>query len=170
MRLGRFVILVVTCCAAARATEGRMRLSSGSFENGKAIPGAFTCDGKDALPALAWSGAPEGTKGFAVIVDDPDAPSGLFTHWMAWDLGAATTHLEGAAPAGAKQGTNDFGKVGWGGPCPPPGKPHHYRFHVYALGAPLGLRAGADRAAFDAALAGKVLDEGLLVGTYQRKR
>jgi Raf kinase inhibitor-like YbhB/YbcL family protein len=147
-----------------------LSIQSSAFTAGAAIPARHTCDGDDALPPLRIAGLPPGTARLALLVDDPDAPSGVFTHLLAWDLPASATTLDGALPAGAVLGTNDFGRPGWNGPCPPPGKPHRYRFRVMALPAPLGLRAGADRAAFDRAVAGRALAEATLVGTYGRRR
>jgi Raf kinase inhibitor-like YbhB/YbcL family protein len=148
----------------------RFSVESSAFKGGSAIPEKFACDGGNALPPLKVAGTPPGTAALALLVDDPDAPSGLFTHLLAWNLPATTESIDGALPPAAVTGTNDFGKSGWGGPCPPPGKPHHYRFHVYALKAPLALAPGAKRAAFDQALAGNTLGEALLMGTYARKR
>ncbi len=149
-------------------------LSSGAFPQQAPIPQNFTCDGKDDSPPLAWQGAPDGTKAFALIVDDPDAPSGVFTHWLIWDIPSSATKLPqgvaktGEVEGGAHQGRNGFGKTGYGGPCPPPGKPHRYIFKLHALSQTLGLRAGASKAELLQAMQGKVLGTAELVGTYGR--
>jgi Raf kinase inhibitor-like YbhB/YbcL family protein len=144
-------------------------LSSSAFTGGAAIPRRYTCDGPDVSPPLAWGGAPEGTASLALIVDDPDARG--FVHWVAFDLAAGTS---GALPEGYSrspdapaQGTNGFGRVGYGGPCPPSGT-HRYVFTLYALDRTLGL-AGAPRAdAVRAAMKGHILEETELTGTYRR--
>ena len=147
-----------------------LTLSSDAFKNGGDIPSRFTCDGAGTAPALSWSGAPEGTKSFVLIVDDPDAPSGTFVHWVVVDLPASTTSLAegGTLPAGARTGKNDFGKVGYGGPCPPSGT-HRYFFKLYALDTALGLNPGATKADLLAAMQGHVLAEGQLMGRYGRE-
>lgn len=143
-------------------------LTSTAFEDGAPIAARHTCDGDDVAPALAWSGLPAGTASLALLVDDPDAPGGTFTHWLAWDVdpGAGALAEGVAAPA---EGRNGFGSRGYRGPCPPKGDgPHRYLFRLYALDAPLALEPGADKAAFQAALAGHVLGAGELTGTYER--
>ncbi len=152
-------------------------VTSGAFASGAGIPSKYTCDGADTSPALAWSGAPAGTAAFALIADDPDAPSGTWVHWVLFNLPASSTALpEGVAktdaPAGlggALQGRNDFRRVGYGGPCPPPGKLHRYFFKVYALDATLPLKAGATKQDVERAMRGHVLGEGSLMGTYARR-
>jgi Raf kinase inhibitor-like YbhB/YbcL family protein len=149
-------------------------LSSSAFAAGAEIPEQYTCDGADASPALSWRGAPAGTKAFALIADDPDAPVGTWVHWVLYDVPADTTELAKGVPtdatlrSGAKQGVNDFRKTGYGGPCPPPGKPHRYVFTVYALDAPTGLKPGARKADVLRAIQGHVLAETELIGTYKR--
>lgn len=148
-------------------------LNSGSFNNGAAIPRDFTCDGSDASPALSWSEAPAGTKSFALIVDDPDAPGGVFTHWVIYDIPAGAAGLPQGVPkmgdaAGAHQGRNGFGKIGYGGPCPPPGKPHRYFLRLYALSQPLSLKTGASKQDVERAMHGRVLGTAELMGTYGR--
>jgi Raf kinase inhibitor-like YbhB/YbcL family protein len=144
-------------------------LGSSAFRPGGAIPRRFTCDGADVSPALAWAGVPAGTASLVLLVDDPDA--GDFAHWVAYAIPAATTGLaEGAGTARSPlaQGTNDFGRVGYGGPCPPSGT-HHYRFTLYALAAPLGLAVAPRAAAVRAALArADVLGRATLTATYSR--
>lgn len=163
-------VLCALCAGAIAVAAPHFIVESSAWKDGAPIPKPFTCDGGDALPPLRIAGVPKGTAALALVVDDPDAPSGLFTHLLAWNLPAATERLEGRLPEGAVVGTNDFGRAGWGGPCPPHGKPHRYRFHVHALKAPLSLEPGAGRAAFDKALAGNTLGEAILVGTYKRGR
>jgi Raf kinase inhibitor-like YbhB/YbcL family protein len=149
-------------------------ISSPSFSNGEKIPTKFTCDGTDASPTLTWTAPPPGTQGFTVIVDDPDAPVGTWTHWVLFDLPAHTTALpEGVTkadevPSGGRQGRNDFRKIGYGGPCPPPGKPHRYFFKLYALDKMLNLKAGASKRDVEQAMQGHILAKAELMGTYQR--
>jgi len=151
-------------------------LTSGAFHAGEAIPARYTCEGADVSPPLLWSGTPRGTASFVLILDDPDAPGGTWVHWVLFNLPGTVTALPEGVPkadaprelGGALQGRNDFRKVGYGGPCPPPGRPHRYFFRLYALDAVLPLRAGADRKAVDAAMRGHVLAETALMGTYGR--
>lgn len=153
-----------------------LSLKSRAFEEGKRIPTKHTCDGPDVSPPLAWSGGPEGTKAWALICDDPDAPRGTWVHWVLYDLPADVHELPEGIPAeetlaklgGAKQGRNDFGRIGYGGPCPPPGKPHRYFFKLYALDAPLGLEPGAKKAELEKAMEGHVRGEARWMGTYGR--
>ncbi|MBZ5569927.1 MAG: YbhB/YbcL family Raf kinase inhibitor-like protein [Acidobacteriia bacterium] len=142
---------------------------SSAFAEGGWIPKVHTCSGADVSPSLEWSGAPGGKRSFALLVEDPDAPMGTWTHWMLYDIPAGVhTLAQGAARVGLA-GTNDFGKPGYGGPCPPPGKAHRYYFRLYALKVEsLGLAEGARRRQFDAALAGKVLEETACMGRFQR--
>ncbi len=151
-----------------------MEVSSRAFGNGETIPKEFTADGRNVSPPLRWSGAPPATQSYAVIVDDPDAPAGLWTHWVLFNIPADRFELPEAVPPenevldGALQGTNSFNKIGYGGPSPPKGKPHRYFFHVYALDRKLDLKAGASRAEVDAALKGHILAKGQWMGTYGR--
>jgi hypothetical protein len=154
--------------------EASMDLVSSDFPAGGAIPRGFTEDGGDLSPALAWTGAPEGTQAFALIVDDPDAPSGRWVHWVCYDLpGNQSALVRGQAQGpslagGGKQGRNGWGRLGWNGPAPPPGKPHRYVFKLYALARPLGLDSGAGAGQVEAAMAGKVLGQGQVLGIYGR--
>ncbi|MFI5087705.1 MAG: YbhB/YbcL family Raf kinase inhibitor-like protein [Terriglobales bacterium] len=143
------------------------------------LPALNSQNGKHATarthpPQLAWSGAPPGTKSFALILDDPDAPGGTFTHWMVWNIPAGTHELPENLPKtaeltdGARQGRNDFGKVGYGGPCPPPGKPHRYFFRLFALDNAPAVKAGAGREELERALQGHILARGELMGRYAR--
>lgn len=150
-------------------------MSSASFSNGGTIPSRFTCDGEDVSPALRWSRPPAETKSFAVVMNDPDAPAG-FTHWMAYNIPAGVSGLaDGASPQGtmpkdSAEGTNDFRRSGYGGPCPPAGKPHHYVFRIYALDIRLDLPPGATKRQMDSAIERHILAEGQIIGTYQRAR
>jgi Raf kinase inhibitor-like YbhB/YbcL family protein len=141
-------------------------LSSPDFRPGGTIPRAFTCDGANARPALVWTAPPRGTRSLAVVVLDPDAPSGTFTHWLAWGIPPSARGL-GRTARVPREGANDAGRSGWTGPCPPSGT-HRYVFRLYALRAPLPLRPGADRAAFTRALRGRVIRVATLVGRYRR--
>lgn len=126
-------LLLAACGANNGQAAPSFSLSSHAFGNGQALPAQFTCDGADQSPPLAWSDPPPGTRSLALIVDDPDAPGGTFRHWGAYDLPVATRSLPAGQAVGA-QAANDFGKPGYGGPCPPKGHgPHHYRFKLYAL-------------------------------------
>jgi Raf kinase inhibitor-like YbhB/YbcL family protein len=147
---------------------GELKLSSEAFGPGEQIPRRHACDGEDVSPPLTWSGLPEGTRGLALICDDPDAPSGTFTHWVAWGLDPGSEGLaEGeGAPA---EGRGDFGVPGYRGPCPPPGHgPHRYFFRLFALDAMPEVEPGADRDALERAIEGHVLETAELVGTYER--
>lgn len=155
-----------------------MRLTSTAFADGATIPVKHTCDGPDVSPPLAWSEAPAGTKSFALIMDDPDAPMGLWVHWVLWNLPPATASLPEGVPktetlkalGGALQGNNTWPKIGYYGPCPPPGKPHRYFFKLYALDTTLNLRAGATKGDVEKAMEGHGLDQAQLMGTYGRER
>jgi Raf kinase inhibitor-like YbhB/YbcL family protein len=149
-------------------------LSSSAFTHGAPIPKRHTCDGADTSPALSWSGAPAGAKSFALIADDPDAPVGTWVHWVLYDLPGDVAELPEGVPTSealannGRQGLNDFGKTGYGGPCPPPGKPHRYFFKLYALDAPTGLKPRAKKADVLRAIEGHVLQQAELMGTYKR--
>jgi Raf kinase inhibitor-like YbhB/YbcL family protein len=151
-----------------------IELTSSAFTQGSTIPRRYTGDGEDVSPPLRWSDPPEGTRSLALICEDPDAPKGTWTHWVLFDLPAQARELKEGVPAkegladGARQGKNDFGKIGYGGPAPPRGKPHRYFFKLYALDAAPGLAAGATRAELLAAMKGHVLAEGELMGLYGR--
>ena len=144
--------------------RSRFVLTSPAFRGGGTIPRAYTCDGADTIVPLRWSSPPRGTRSFALLVEDPDAYYGAFTHRLAWAIPDAARSLVGAAP---REGTTSAGRVGWVAPCPP-SDTHHYVFRLYALRAPLRLGAGAERTAFLAALKGKVLGTATLVGRYGR--
>jgi Raf kinase inhibitor-like YbhB/YbcL family protein len=149
-------------------------VTSAAFKQGDPIPARFTGDGPDASPALAWTEPPAGTKALALICDDPDAPAGTWVHWVLYDLPPAARALpEGVAkartlPDGSVQGLNDFRAIGYDGPAPPRGKPHRYFFKLYALDATTGLAPGATKRQLEAKMAGHIVAEAALMGTYRR--
>lgn len=151
-----------------------IEVTSTEFQKGTAIPKRFTGDGEDRSPPLHWSEPPSGTKSIALICDDPDAPRGTWVHWVLFNLPAQARKLEGGVPtteslsSGARQGKNDFGNIGYGGPAPPKGKTHRYFFKLYALDVALDLSSGATKAQLEKAMQGHVLAEGQLMGTYER--
>lgn len=146
-----------------------MQITSDAFEANTTIPSEYTGDAGDISPPLKFQDVPAGTRSLALIVDDPDAPRGDWVHWLVYDLPPSTTGLgEGKLPADAKVGMNDFGKQDYGGPAPPPGKPHRYFFKLYALDSPTELEAGATKNELEKAMRGHVLAETQLVGTYGR--
>ena len=151
-----------------------MNLASTAFREGDLIPAKHTCDGKNVSPHLRWDLVPQGTKSLALIVDDPDAPSGTFVHWVVYHIPPSVTELqEGVSPVdvmsnGAMQGRNGFGKIGYGGPCPPSGT-HRYFFRLYALNAQVELHAEATRHDLDAAMKSKIIAQAELMGTYARQ-
>ena len=153
----------------------KLTLTTTAFQNGGAIPAKHTGDGADVSPSLSWADAPAGTKTFALICDDPDAPIGTWVHWVLWNLPASTTNLpEGveknhALPAGTQQGKNDFGNTSYGGPAPPRGKPHRYFFKLHALDTELDPEPGSKKKAVVKTMEGHVLAESEWMGTYQRK-
>lgn len=145
-----------------------MTVTSDAFTDGGAIPRRFSCDGPGEVPSLSWHGTPAGTGAQAVVVDDPDAPSGTFTHWVVLDLPADVHALTGGSlPAGAAQAKNSGGRTGWYPPCPPSGT-HHYRFTVYALKRPTGLSNDAPLDAALRAIGADAIASGRLTGTYSR--
>ena len=151
-----------------------LQIASPAFSPGEMIPKKFTCDGPDLSPKLTWNEPPANTHSFALIMDDPDAPMGTWVHWVLYDLPAETKSLdEGVSKreqldSGARQGRNDFGKIGYGGPCPPPGKPHRYFFKLYALDSKLNLKSGATKADVERAMQGHILAQAELIGRYAR--
>lgn len=169
----------LTACGADNAKSPgvpmSIQITSTAFADGQPIPARYTCDSGDVSPALTWINAPAGTKSFALIADDPDAPVGTWVHWVVYDLSAGTNSLpENVAKSqyiagNAKQGLNDFHRLGYGGPCPPPGKAHRYFFKLYALDAMLDLKPGVMKNDLLKAMEGHVLAEGQLMGTYQRR-
>jgi hypothetical protein len=154
--------------------EAAMQVTSISISPGGEIPKRETCQGADLSPQLAWAGAPANPQSFALILDDPDAPGGTFTHWLVWNIPAAAKELPDnlpktpQLPGGARQGRNDFGKIGYGGPCPPPGKAHRYYFRLFALDTTLNLKPGAGRRELERAMEGHILARGELMGRFAR--
>jgi len=150
-----------------------IKITSSAFEDGGLIPAKYTCDGADVSPPLQWDAVPEGTKSIALICDDPDAPMGTWVHWVLFNLPAETNELAENIPAdkilpdGARQGVSDFGRIGYGGPCPPGGT-HRYFFKIYALDAEIGLEADANKRQLLKAMEGHILEQGQLVGKYKR--
>jgi Raf kinase inhibitor-like YbhB/YbcL family protein len=172
--LSFFMSPLLVASGSAGGPPMQLAISSPAFSNGSSIPKKFTCDGPDVSPQLAWTGSDAATKSFALLVDDPDAPVGNWNHWTAWNL-PATSHglAEGISKDarladGTEQGRNDFGKTGYNGPCPPPGKPHRYYFKLFALDTNLDLKAGSRKKELEAAMKGHVLTEADWVGTYGR--
>jgi hypothetical protein len=149
------------------------RLTSPAFKNGEAIPKEYTCDGRNVSPPLAWENPPKGTAAFALIMDDPDAPMGTFTHWVIFNIPGGDTGLSAEVAAvaslenGARQGSNSARRIGYMGPCPPSGT-HRYYFRLYALHTTLDVKAGADRASVEKAMKEHILGEAELMGTYGR--
>jgi Raf kinase inhibitor-like YbhB/YbcL family protein len=162
-------VAILLASITSFATEARMKITSSAFQEGGNIPSKFTCDGSDTSPPLEITGVPSGAKSLVLIADDPDAPSGLFTHWLVWNIPPQTSSIaEGSSPKGV-QGANDFGKSGYRGPCPPPGT-HRYSFKIFALDRELELRSGAKRSQVDAAMKGHISAQGELIGRYARKK
>ncbi len=157
-----------------KAASSEFELKTTSFAPGGFIPKRFTCEAANVSPALAWTDPPLGTQSFAIIEDDPDAPSGTFVHWVVYDLPAAYRKLpealsrNGQMPGGGRQGTNDFSRTGYSGPCPPPGRPHRYFIRLYALDAMLNLRPAASRKELDAAMQGHILAQAELMALFAR--
>jgi Raf kinase inhibitor-like YbhB/YbcL family protein len=149
-------------------------LTSTAFSAGETIPKKFTCDGPDVSPKLSWNDPPAKTESFALIMDDPDAPAGTWVHWVLYDVPADAKELPEGVPkqeqlaSGARQGRNDFGRIGYGGPCPPPGKPHRYFLKLYALDTKLNLKSGATKADLERAMKGHILAQADRIGRYGR--
>lgn len=145
-----------------------MNIETVAFEQGKPIPEKFTCQGEDVSPEFTLRDVPSNSKSLVLIMDDPDAPSGTFDHWIAWNIPPDTKKLkEGVALA--EQGKNHFGNLGYGGPCPPPGKPHRYFFKLYALDTLLNLPSGSSKKQVEKAMEGHIIGKAELMGTYQRR-
>ena len=151
-----------------------IKITSSVFEDGGLIEAKYTCDGADMSPPLQWDAVPDGTKSVALICDDPDAPMGTFVHWVIFGLPAETRELmenipsDETLPNGAKQGKSDFGRIGYGGPCPPSGT-HRYLFKIYALDTEVALAAGASKRELLGAMEGHILGQGQLIGKYKRQ-
>lgn len=157
------------------AKEGAaMQIKSAAFEENGLIPKKYTCDGQNVSPPLTWTKPPTGAKSVAIICDDPDAPVGTWVHWVIYGISPQATALPENVPPqkevlrGAKQGINDFRKIGYGGPCPPKGPAHRYFFKIYSLDIELNLPAGASKKDVEKAMQGHILAEGQLIGKYGR--
>lgn len=179
--LGLILILAAGCRPAAVEEEGNMpttvatiSITSTAFKDGEKVPVKYTCDAQNISPALDWSTPPAGTRSFALTVFDPDAGTSGFVHWVIFNIPASSRRLPESIPAqatlsdGTVQGNNGGGQIGYTGPCPPAGKPHHYHFDLYALDRVLDLKYGATYAQLSAAIKGHVLAQGSLIGIYQR--
>lgn len=151
-----------------------LTITSPAFHDGAAIPSQYTCEGNDVSPPLEWSGVPAGARSLALLCDDPDAPRKTWVHWVLWAIPPDRTSLPEGLPSQAtlkgvgSQGKNDFGRLGYGGPCPPPGKPHRYFFKLYALDCEVNLGAGAGKRELEQSMQGHVLAHGQLVGKFHR--
>lgn len=181
------IMLILNCSRNEKTTETKtpvssvkeettmanIQITSSAFEEGKFIPSKYTCDGADVSPPLKWSNAPQNTKTFALICDDPDAPVGTWVHWVLYNIPATITELPEGVPSdktlsnGAIHGINDFKKYGYGGPCPPSGT-HRYYFKIYALDTELKLAPGAKKSDVEKAMEGHILAKGELMGRYKR--
>jgi len=180
--LGFCLLLFLSCARpqpkiaqpAVTPTEEKVeiKLASVAFKDGQSIPAPYTCDGVNISPPLEWSGVPKTAKTLAIVVDDPDAPAGTWVHWVLYNLPADNIGVVENVPAteslkaGGFQGKNDFGKMGYGGPCPPSGS-HRYFFRIYALDGELPLKAGATKAELMKAMEGHIVLQGQLIGTYR---
>jgi len=174
IQISGLLLAVLLGCADAQPAQAQLGLTSPAIAAGATIAADYACTGADRSPALAWSGAPQSTKSFALIVDDPDAPSGTFVHWVAYNIPARATSLSAGLPqtaeiaGGGTNGINSFDHIGYNGPCPPPGKMHHYRFHLFALDSVLTPGDRADADAVQSAMRGHVLATAELAGTFER--
>ncbi len=146
-----------------------LKISSSAFKNGEVIPKKYTCDGENASPQVSIAGVPKEAKSLVLIVDDPDAPGGTFTHWVVFNIDPKVSEIkEGNIPAGATQGINDFGKLEYGGPCPPTGT-HNYFFKVFTLDTTLNFGESPKKSDVETAMSGHILASGQLIGKYSRK-
>lgn len=168
-------IFITVCVSAAAAVLAfaaggtKMKIMSPAFQEGGTIPEKFSKNGQNVSPELQIAGVPAEAKSLALIVDDPDAPVGLFTHWLVWNIDPKTADIaEGSVPSGAAQGRSDFGEIGYGGPQPPSGT-HRYYFKIFALDRTLDLKPGAKRREVDSAMKGHVIAQGELIGRYSKK-
>lgn len=172
-----FIIIVILAIIYFALTKQRsenfsfknMKISSPNFSNNEFIPVDFTCDGKDINPEIHINEIPENALSLVLIVDDPDAPMGVWTHWTVWNIAPQTKIIkQGSLPEGAVEGITSFGKTGWGGPCPPQGKPHRYFFKIFALDKKLDLSSSAFRNDLEKAMEGHILDKAEFFGLYKR--
>lgn len=170
MKLLKYVALIILCIPCyTSGVEMTFTLSSTDFTDNSAIPANFTCQGEDIVPTLTWQGAPDNTKTYALIMDDPDAPHGTWVHWVLFNIPATVSKLsnETAVPTGAVNATNTWGNVGYGGPCPPSGT-HRYFFKLYALDTSLALNADATKSDVENAMQGHILATAQLMGLYSK--
>ena len=155
--------------------EATMTLTTTAFKNNSPIPQRYTCQGEDLSPALGWSGAPSGTKSYALLCEDPDAPHGTYFHWVIYNIPPTERGLaeniakRDTLPNGTRQGVNSAKQMGYMGPCPPPGGPHRYYFKLYALDAQINIPGEATRDQLLSAMQGHILAEGEVMGTYQKQ-
>jgi Raf kinase inhibitor-like YbhB/YbcL family protein len=162
--------------AEGPAAQGFAFRGASDVAAGQTFDTKYTCDGANVSPALSWQAPPEGTRELALVLEDPDAPGGTYTHWLVYAMSSRVTSVpedvtddqQVESPTPLRQGENDFGDTGYGGPCPPEGESHRYVFRLLALDSELGLEGGADRGGFDDAVSGHVLAEARLEATYQR--
>lgn len=163
-----FIVLVPLFLFACSSLDS-MKISSSAFEHNGSIPSQYTCDGQSRIPPLAFSGIPEGTKSLALIHDDPDAPAGLWVHWIVWNINPESSGIhEGTLPSGALEGTNSWERVGYSAPCPPSGR-HRYFFTLYALDTTLNLDLSAKKESLEKAMGDHILAKAILIGLYGRK-
>src|SRR5437899_4245075 len=163
------IAIAVATIASFAAGGAKMKITSSAFQEGSDIPSKFSRDGGNVNPPLRFEGTPPNAKSLVLIVDDPDAPVGLFTHWLVWNIDPKTTQIaENSVPKGAVQGTNDFPGQRYDGPQPPSGT-HRYYFKIFAFDRMLDLKAGAKRREVDAAMKGHVIAQGELMGRYSNK-
>ena len=166
------ILMAPTLAPGQQASK--MELKTSSFEPSGFIPKRFTCEGENVAPEVEWRNPPAGTQSYAIIEDDPDAPSGTFVHWVVYNVPAKYTRIsEGmlkndAMTPGIRQGTNDFSSIGYSGPCPPPGKAHRYFIRLYALDTTTSLHPAATREELDAAMQGHILARAELMGRFKR--
>lgn len=172
--LSTLIALIPIILVCAPQAQAQLTLSSPVIASGAKIADDYSCTGADRSPALTWSNTSQSTKTFALVVQDPDAPSGTFIHWVAYNIPAGVTSLPpGVAQTaeiagGGRNGINGFDHLGYNGPCPPPGKVHHYHFRLFALDSTLALGDKADAAALESAMKGHVVATAELVGTFER--
>jgi len=172
--VGIGILLLAGCAkqdispAPARGDEMSIQITSTGFKEGGNIPRLYTCDDRNVSPPLAWSGVPSKTMSLAIILEDPDAPSGTFVHWVLFNLPPGLSGLEQGSNGGGIEGINDFRKIGYNGPCPPRGSNHRYYIKVYALDQQLGLNGGATKAQLENAMEGHILAQGQLMARYGR--
>ncbi len=162
-----FIILVSIGCVEEERRFGNMKLCSQAFENGESIPREYTCDGADVSPPLTFSKVPENAQSLVLIMDDPDAPMGTWVHWLIWNIPTNTTGFAKGENITFPKGKNDFGKLYYGGPCPPSGT-HRYYFKLYALDTMLDLTVGATKKQLEDAMEGHIIEEAQIMGTYSR--